>query len=79
MWKKKKRHDVAKHLFARSYSHLIVSAVFEGEIARDGGHGFGEAETRVRHLVRYDVGAVEGKVDLPPAAHVPMCTLQLHV
>lgn len=60
-------------------SHLIVCAVLEGEIARDGGHGFGQAETGVRHLVGHNVGAVEGEVQLPPAAHVSWRVIQLHL
>ncbi len=60
-------------------SYLIVCAVFEGEVAWDGGHGFGEAEAGVRHLVWHNVGAVEGKVHLPPPAHVSLCAIQLHL
>lgn len=60
-------------------SYLIVCPVFEGEVAWDGGHGFGQAEAKVRHLVWHNVGAVEGKFHLPPPSHVSLCAIQLHV
>lgn len=60
-------------------SYLIVRPVFEGEVAWDGRHGFGQAEACVRHLVWHNVGAVEGEVHLPPPAHVSLRAIQLHV
>lgn len=59
-------------------SYLIVCAIFKGEVARDGGHGFGQVEAGVCHLVWHNVGAVESEVHFLPPAHVSRCAIQCH-
>lgn len=61
-----------------SSSYLILCVVLKGEVAGYGRHGFGHTKAGVRHLVRDNVGAVEGKVVLLPLTHI-WGFLQLHL